>query len=47
MIHVYPTVIEKTATAWNKEREERYVLAILPERRRRTPAMVMQLDEPT
>ncbi len=34
MIHVYPTVIEKEATAWNTEREEQYVLAILDELKR-------------
>lgn len=34
MIHVYPTVIEKVGSAWNEEREERYVLAILDELKR-------------
>ncbi len=34
MIHVYPTVLEKTAAAWNEEKEERYVLAILDELKR-------------
>jgi predicted esterase len=28
-ICVFPTVIQKTATAWNKEREEKYVIAII------------------
>jgi pimeloyl-ACP methyl ester carboxylesterase len=34
MILVYPTVIQKDAVAWNTEREEQYVLAILAELRR-------------
>ncbi len=34
MIHVYPTVLEKTTAAWNEEKEERYVLAILDELKR-------------
>ena len=34
MLHVYPTVTEKTAAAWNTEREEQYVLAILDELKR-------------
>ncbi len=34
LINVYPTVIEKTAAAWNEEKEERYVLAILEDLKR-------------
>jgi hypothetical protein len=34
LIVVYPTVIQKDAVAWNTEREEQYVLAILAELRR-------------
>jgi predicted esterase len=34
MINVYPTVVQKTGTAWNTEREEQYVLAILDELKR-------------
>ncbi len=34
MIHVYPTVIEKVATAWNTEREEQYLLAIIADLKR-------------
>jgi hypothetical protein len=34
LICVYPTVIKKEATAWNTEREEQYVLAILDELKR-------------
>lgn len=33
-IQVFPTVIQKTDTAWNTEREERYVLAILDDLKR-------------
>lgn len=33
-IVVYPTVIKKEATAWNTEREEQYVLAIIEELKR-------------
>ncbi len=34
MINVYPTVIQKETAAWNKEREEQYVLAIIDELKR-------------
>jgi predicted esterase len=34
MINVYPTVCQKTDTAWNTEREEQYVLAIIDELKR-------------
>jgi len=34
MINVFPTVVQKTATAWNTEREEQYVMAILDELKR-------------
>ena len=34
MTHVWPTVIEKTDSAWNTEREEQYVLAILEDLKR-------------
>lgn len=34
MINVWPTVIEKTDSAWNTEREEKYVLAILDDLKR-------------
>lgn len=34
MINVYPTVVQKTDTAWNTEREEQYVLAIIDELKR-------------
>lgn len=37
MIHVYPTVVQKTGSAWNTEREEQYVLAILEELKRTFP----------
>lgn len=33
-LSVFPTVMEKTATAWNTEREERYVLALIEECKR-------------
>ena len=34
MINVFPTVCQKTDTAWNTEREEQYVLAIIEELKR-------------
>src|SRR5438552_13463735 len=34
LITVFPTVIQKDAVAWNSEREEQYVLAILSELKR-------------
>ncbi len=34
MINVYPTVVEKSRAAWNTEREEQYVLAIIEELKR-------------
>ncbi len=34
MINVYPTVCQKTDTAWNTEREEQYVLEIIAELKR-------------
>ncbi|MBI2923914.1 MAG: hypothetical protein HYY18_22880 [Planctomycetes bacterium] len=34
MINVWPTVIQKDDSAWNSEREERYVLAILEDLKR-------------
>lgn len=34
MTHVWPTVMEKTDSAWNTEREEQYVLAILDDLKR-------------
>lgn len=34
MTHVWPTVIQKTDSAWNTEREEQYVLAILDDVKR-------------
>jgi predicted esterase len=34
MIHVFPTVIQKDDSAWNTEREEQYVLAILEDLKR-------------
>ncbi len=36
-ICVFPTVIKKEATAWNKEREERYVMALIEEMKRTFP----------
>lgn len=34
LINIYPTVVEKTDAAWNTEREEQYVLAILDDLKR-------------
>ncbi|MCI0341259.1 MAG: hypothetical protein L0216_08930 [Planctomycetales bacterium] len=34
MLSIYPTVMQKDDSAWNKEREERYVLALLEEAKR-------------
>ncbi len=34
LIQVYPTVLQKTDSAWNTEREEQYVLAILEDLKR-------------
>lgn len=36
-ICVFPTVIKKEATAWNKEREEKYVMALIEEMKRTFP----------
>ena len=36
-ICVFPTVIKKEATAWNKEREEKYVMALIEELKRTFP----------
>ena len=36
-ICVFPTVIRKEATAWNKEREEKYVMALIEEMKRTFP----------
>jgi|GEM_PF-713593 len=36
-ICVFPTVIQKEATAWNKEREEKYVMALIEEMKRTFP----------
>lgn len=36
-ICVFPTVIRKESTAWNKEREERYVMALIEEIKRSFP----------
>jgi predicted esterase len=38
-ITCFPTVIQKEATAWNKEREEKYVIQLIQELKRAYPAI--------